>query len=358
MKKLALLLVLVLLLGLTACQAPPKEIEDPVPTPTPTPVVEYDPIKKTEYDITKNEYYEQVLSVLGQSNPGDLEGRLVKADNTAYAYDEGYAHRSGKARVYTDQSIGYPFAYVSAQLNANPIAGFHALCRKGYFEKEKSKPNLEFQFDMNEDYSNYMLYSKSIPVAKASYAYSEVGCLQFLRAADALMRSNENLTLIFSAEINFYPELIPVAYSQKDDCYYGFLHSYDTTDTTTVAVYFHSSDGKTITDVEVQILNIFYPTGDYAAGISMSNGLYRESKDFGIICMMTAIEQLMTGESYFHKMNLPENHSGESYLVPGSYRVGDCKVTVGLETFYNNSHKTEVVSEEYASLYTYQIHRQ
>lgn len=307
--------------------------------------------EKIHFSPESSEYYDDVKAILDAEGDKGLIKPFVSADEYGFDYEGNCFHSSGKAVVYLSSSLGYPYAALSAEQNANPFAAINSFVNKGLIKAEENvdtnKVQFKYSFSEGADFELKMLDNKS---PKTSFAHSSDGCKELLNKILSYTSMNAESSVYFKP----VTENLPIAYSEEDNCYYGYAVSYNTSTAYMLGFYFKSDDLKNITDVEFQLLDLRYPCGDFSAGVSLSIGMSRESIAFDVNSLMTAIELSLTGESYFQNNGIDSNLVNKDFFIPNEYTLGEYTSTLSKALYVKDSGITDAEAESF-TLYTYSI---
>ncbi len=360
MKKL-LLLILVILLAVFISGKFSNKSDSPVTEPETELVTETvsDNIGRTKewIDAKSFDRYELIRGFL-ENNPGvTLTKPDSQGDSSAYIVEDiidMVVHSSGKATVYTEYSVGYPFAVICSEMAVNPFYNFSVLKNDYNLQDEtfNYKSSLEEGVEFDSEYltdtsGKFEFNAPSFSLKKKEYPFTEYGCTDFLKNVVSLMKTNtgnlNNLTV--------YGNLPTIYYSHEDECYYCFVIKYDTSYAYINALYFRSDEGEKIDNVTAQSMFIEYPVSDFAAGASISLAYNDIAADFEVITMVAAIEQVLTGTSYLEgRRDIPSDFFGQRFFIEGNYELEG--FDVGFDQKY---YRRDVRYTDLFVVYTYSI---
>ena len=182
------------------------------------------------------------------------------------------------------ESFGWALAQLAAEREMNPIAAFWELVSAGLYTKR-------------EDQSDAMTADKlQIPWQEAkTYPYTGDGAKNLLTDLLALAaRMEDGLALeagLLGPEGTVSPKQVQLAAEEK--CYYGYFISGGERSTHILCFYLRSDrEGKTITDVEFQLLNLRSAQGSEEALARLDR-----RGDNQAAALMAAAELLLTGQT-------------------------------------------------------------
>lgn len=203
------------------------------------------------------------------------------------------------------KAMGYTLAGLCDEQRMNPIAAFWLLVEEGLYEKS---PDASGKLNVPA--------SDRPDREKRTYAYSAEGARELL--TDLLTAAGE-ISDGLSIESKLLGTSGAVAKSRvfeaPGDCYYAYFVCYG--DRTAHILCFYLRGTETITDVEFQLLNLRYASGDAEELEQLTQHGDRQAA-----ALMTAAELLMTGKT----------RAAEG-KVPFSYEVKDFNASIERFTF-------------------------
>ncbi|MBR4881967.1 MAG: hypothetical protein IKU19_08525, partial [Clostridia bacterium] len=229
MKKLFALICVLVMTATTLVSCTVKNESDPSNENTYTAVTDEE--EETLYLESEKLYYYQQLYDLFETVQS-----VEEMDAFNVQYTGGYILNSKKGEPQTmsglkwtsflDESLGFAFAEIADEMNANPFANFYRLVGNGWVEQrdpfEKDENGITFNL------TNGLLYGKEFALnspmfsVDEKFVYTEQGCKDFLRTVAALESANLNTQTFIALPDNFCCGL-KVDYSEADDCYYCFV---------------------------------------------------------------------------------------------------------------------------------------
>ena len=361
MKKIILFLVItVLILNITGCVSQNDKINS----------VTYE---NTEALFPADAYpvYDKISKILNNSEAVNLNLPLVKESQSASEYD-GYPF-TGKAQIYLNESVGYAYSSLSAASNRNPIAGVNILVKNNVLSTPVFYDKDEYMFSFNTS-SIATAVPRSIKesindIPKAVYPYTQDGARKLVADLDLYNNLNYDNEEFRDYSVNSLslrwadkePEIIEVSYSDKDDCYYGYSVTYSPYYSMCAAIYLKSSDKINIDEAEIQIMDISYPTGNYAAGGGMFFSAYQDNVQFEFVSLYSCLEKILTGDFKARELIGKDISENGDYKTPLNYTVGDGKVSLTISTlsvlgeFYNDLKGIQYGGGDTFRIYTYKI---
>ncbi len=361
MKKIILFLVItILILNITGCVSQNEKINSAT-------------YENTEALFPADGYpiYEKIYKIINNGEKGDLSLPLVKGSESASDYD-GYPF-TGKAQIYLDESVGYAFSSISALSYKNPFAGINILTENKVLSGPDFFDKNVYGFSFNTS-SIATAVPRSIKesmndIPKVSYSYTLDGAKKLVADLDYYNNLNFDNEEYRDYSVNSLslrwedkePQLIEINYSEKDDCYYGYSITYSPYYAMCCAIYLKSEDKKTIDEVEIQVMDISYPTGNYAAGGGMFFSAYSDNVEFEFVSVYSCLEKILTGDFKAKTLIGADISENGKYDTPLSYTVGDSNVSLAISTyvvneeFYNDLSDTQYRSGDTFRIYTYKI---
>jgi len=199
-------------------------------------------------------------------------------------------------------SCGYALTELAAQRKMNPIAAFWELVSAGIYEKQAPT-------------GSFPVSAFQVPdQAATTYDYTDEGARQLLEDLLTLAGKMEDGLALELALLGEARKVDGgrIALSEPDGCRYAYFACGGERSSHILCFYLRSGDGKTITDVEFQLLNLTSAQGS-AQALAV---LDRRSESQAAV-LMAAAELLLTGKS----------RTGDG-PVSGSWEVGGCKATL------------------------------
>lgn len=314
-------------------QTVPPETEERVQSET-QPNVQSRPI---EYE---NDYFQTVERLLDNST----------LDETAVPVSLCNASGSGSSKRHTlmEEAAGAALVQSCAQRAVNPVAAYRYLVRKGVFTRVTQDEVFLSLTLIDGDFSS-PLCGRDVSVSVPSYTYSQYGCQMLMRDVILLAaRLGEGSVyegwLTESDEEMLVPE---IHYSEADECYYGYFIYYDELCANVLCVYIRSGDGRNITDLEFQLLDLDYYIAELSAGISLVMDAVRVDEDTRIASLIMASELLLTGKT---QLDIPDEEDLEDpynwgVTLPMSHSLGEWSVNVS-RIYYTSTVDVEGWFEE------------
>ena len=181
-------------------------------------------------------------------------------------------------------SNGWALALLAAERKMNPIAAFWVLQQEGLYSKT------------TDDSGVLAASSFSVPSREVSeYAYTDEGARRLVTDLLALAAGLEDNLAMESGMLgaNYAVDEGQMSLSRSDGCYYGYFISGGERSTHILCFYLRSGrDGKTITDVEFQLLNL-----RSARGSEEDLAVLDRRGDTQAAVLIAAAELLMTGQT-------------------------------------------------------------
>ena len=315
-------------------------------------------------------FYDMIFEILQKQDTEKLNTptyyrQTVKAFNKS---DEPQSclHSSGKSEVVLDQSVGYVFSHIACELNANPFSKFNTLKEKGlivlrdapsgvYEKKTQDGVIFDFSDGVLDSAGFYMEYNTPLFLGeKKDFSYTQAGCEEFVKTVGALERANLDACVYSSLPNNLQTK---VYYSNKDDCYYSFIINLNGSQGYITALYMRSDDGKNITDVVAQLMEITFPYGGFSAGASISISGHTAYNNLGKIGFFMAIENALSGDCLFDEaVVLATGDHDKSFFIPSQYEGENYSVKFDGEYYKSNAEYFESSSYyDTFDKYTYSI---
>lgn len=343
----------------------PPETKETVPPETKEtipPVTEEDIPAETEDEVyivdippapvrLENDYSDMVEELLDES---DLARTAVPVSEC-----QVFESHSGKLSSLYVIAPGAAVAHDCAQRAANPIAAFRELVGTDLFTrvfKDKKPVALDL---INYDFASSVC-STDVTVHVQPYSYNRTGCELLMRDI-ILMASYLDGGSVYELWLQDTPDgsLPEIHYSEADECYYGYFIYYNEIEANMLCVYIRSGDGRNITDLEFQTLDLSYYFAEPSAGISISLAMDRVVNDSRIAAMIKASEMLLTGKT---QLQMPDNEDMDRWTLklPMSYTLGEWSVKVYTDYYSSTAHLEEWIEEMCAlggRLITYRIRK-
>ncbi len=324
--------------------------------------------EKAEYiDAEKLYFYESLYEILKENQePVPMGSFNTHTEYMIPLYESNpqiVMHKCGKCATYSDRSIGYPFADICTEMNANPFSNFNLLAEKGWVVPSESKTENNVVFDFTDDifdcFGLYMEYNNPRFSVNKKFEYSEEGCRDYYITVAALEKSNVNTQTFIALPTSSAPE---INYSTEDECFYSFIINYDSSNAYITALYFRSSDGEYITDVTAQVMCAEFPYGDFSAGSSLSLAGISASEELGKMAFFMALEQTLCGECLFDKDTVIKYDSHDKkYIMPAQYegknytaKINAKQYTSAMEYPHTAETEPESIAETF-DVYTYTV---
>lgn len=277
-----------------------------------------------------------------------VEERLDESDlaRTAVPVSECqvFENHSGKLRSLYVIAPGAAVAHDCTQRAANPIAAFRELVGTDLFSRVfKDKKPLELEL-INYDFASAVC-STDVSVSVQPYSYNRTGCELLMRDI-ILMASYLDGGSVYELWLQDTPDgsMPEIHYSEDDECYYGYFIYYNEIETYMLCVYIRSADGRNITDLEFQALDMTYYFAEPSAGISISLARYSVSNDSRIAAMIKSSEMLLTGKT---QLQMPDNEDMDRWTLrlPMSYTLGEWSVKVYTDYYSSAADLEEWIAE-------------
>lgn len=199
-------------------------------------------------------------------------------------------------------STGWALSLLSAERKMNPIAAFWVLNRKGLYSKTE------------DDLGVLATTSFAVPVQTAkTYGYTDEGARQLLTDLLTLAGGLEDGLQLESGLLGANGAVDPgqVALDRKAGCYYGYFISGGERSTHILCFYLRSDrEGKNITDVEFQLLNLRSAQGSEEALARLDR-----RGDNQAAALMAAAELLLTGQTQAGQGMVPYTRQVTSYTA-------------------------------------------
>lgn len=284
-------------------------------------VTEPEPQEQVQSGSEKNEYayFSTVEKLLDK---GGLSRTAVPVSNGNIDPDGG-----GKLQPMFLESAGGAFVQSCLDRAVNPVAAYRYLVNKGVFVRTTTDPKPLELCLVYETFAS-PLCTETVTVSAQTYSYDLDGCQQLMRDV-ILLAGFLNEGTVYEGWLTESSEsgLPEIHYAEDDECYYGYYIYYDELGANVMCVYIRSGDGRTITDLEFQMLNLDYYLAEPSAGFSISLGMRRVADDSRIAAMIVAAEELLTGRTGLDTPDDTDVHEWETTL-PMSYRLGKWSVKV------------------------------
>lgn len=323
---------------------------------------------KAEYlDVEKLYFYESLYELLKENQEPVPMGRFnTHTEYMIPLYESNpqiVMHKCGKCATYSDRSIGYPFADICTEMNANPFSNFNMLVEKEWIVPSESETEKNVVFDFTDSifdcFGLYMEYNNPRFSVNKKFEYSEEGCRDYYITVAALEKSNVNTQTFIALPSSSAPE---INYSAADECFYSFIINYDSSNAYITALYFRSDDGEYITDVTAQVMCAEFPYGDFSAGSSLSSAGIAASEELGKMAFFMALEQTLSGECLFSEPTVIHCDSHDiKYIMPAEYEGKGYTAKINAKQYvsakeYHSATEDEPESfPEIFDIYTYSV---
>lgn len=275
--------------------------------------VQSDP-EKSEYA-----YFNTVDKLLNKSG---LSRTAVPVSNGSIDEEGG-----GKRHPLCRESAGGAFVQSCLDRAVNPIAAYRYLVGKDVFIRLTEDPK-PLELRLIDDSCMSPLCTETVSFSARTYSYHHSGCQQLMRDVIQLAGFINEGTLydgwLTESRDSGLPE---IHYSEDDGCYYGYYIYYDELGANVMCVYIRSGDGRNITDLEFQLLEMDYYIAEASAGLSIAMGMVRVADDSRIASIIVAAEKLLTGRT---GVDTPDDLDVYEWstTLPMSYHLGDWSVKV------------------------------
>ncbi len=239
----------------------------------------------SEEDRTEEEYPETAVSEENLRRVRQILERekLGRTARSHWVWNRGLNSLEGTTGT-ARSSNGWALALLAAERKMNPIAAFWVLQHEGLYSKT------------TDDSGVLAASSFSVPSREVSeYAYTDEGARRLVTELLVLAAGLEDNLAMESGMLgaNYAVDEGQMSLSRSDGCYYGYFISGGERSTHILCFYLRSGrDGKTITDVEFQLLNL-----RSAKGSEEDLAVLDRRGDTQAAVLIAAAELLMTGQT-------------------------------------------------------------
>ena len=325
----------------------------------------------TAFEPSSYPIYNAVANIINKQKKVSLEAPLVNESVDALEFD-GFP-TTGKCSIYLNCSIGYAFSSISAKRNANPFAAFMWLCENNAVEGGAEDNSDSYKFVFNSSSIATAVpreFKKDINnIPKGTYPYTIEGASRLISELNYRNNSNFKNTeyrdySVNSVAMNYEDneQIMPIHYSEADDCYYGYMITYSPFWSMCSAVYLKSKDKVNIDEVELQLMDISYPKGNFAAGGGMTFSAHSDYIEFEFVSLLSNLEKMLTGDFKAGELVGKDIFENGEYTTPLSYTVGDGSADISVKAYHSNEEfinkyvtGNEASVEESFVVYTYRI---
>lgn len=255
---------------------PTKATTEPTEQQETEPEAAVSPVEEVEIPEASEENLQRVRQILEAAG-------LSRTARSHWVWNQGLNYLEGTTGSARSTN-GWALALVAAERKMNPIAGFLVLEKAGLYSQA------------GDDSGVLSAAAFAVPEQGAKeYAYTEAGARQLVTDVLGLASGMEDGLAMESILLgaNGAVDQGQMALSRSEDCYYGYFISGGERSTHILCFYLRSGrDGKLITDVEFQLLNL-RSSGGGADALAVLD----RRGDNQAATLIAAAELLMTGQT-------------------------------------------------------------
>lgn len=282
---------------------------------------------------------------------GVLDAAKLTKTSSSYCVYDNDPHAAGQGRGMAEESVLYEMIGYVREQGVNPVSAFLALYDRGLFtgSKESRDGLLIEQYDALEN-PRELEWNQDWELRE--YEYSADGAAELLEDAVKLSGAIGSNSGLERKLLDVEGRLNGCVYdSRSEDCLYSYHIEYSDAGAAVLCCYFRSGDGRTISDVEFQLMLCEYITDSQWAGSSyFFRGLQIDRRQ-QFAALATAMDHIMAGHCGDRERR--EDDYGSLVQIPESYTIGERSVTAGVRTYQGEAN--EAGETETVELYHYRI---
>ena len=264
-----------------------------------------------------------------------------------------------------EASVSGPFVKVCGELNSNPIAAFFALVDQGLYESDGTL--VESVFEYLDYYTEHDLMCELAerPGPALIKAYrSRCDEAELIRDVLTMSGQLEERCGIETLILEQMEELRSAGVRESEDEAVSYVYCICSNDfmADVLCVYVHHDEEEPlITDVEFQLLTLYYYT--YRNGANYNEHSYDPefSAAAQLFSLIDAVEKNLTGTSVFHQQAVLyyKTMNGGNVDIPTEYTIGDYRITLRQQYFDSTAlgMRGDGIGYERAVLTTYRIRK-